>query len=86
MNSSCCWWIRVSSTSPHHAEMVALTFELTLEVDKIGGGGVEALGEQPAEKGRDLRVRLEEAFSVFEHEGTDRRARTFNRISSLPRE
>lgn len=48
---------------PHHAEMVALTFELTLEVYKIGGGGVEALGEQPAEKERDLRVRLESASS-----------------------
>jgi hypothetical protein len=29
-----------------HAEMIALAFELTLEVDEIGGGGVEPLGEQ----------------------------------------
>ena len=32
-----------------HAEMVALPLELALQVDQIGGRGVEALGEQPAQ-------------------------------------
>src|SRR5207342_2409092 len=31
-----------------HAEMIALALELALEVDEIGGGGVEPLGEQSA--------------------------------------
>ena len=29
-----------------HAEMVAVAFELPLEIDQIGGGAVETLGEQ----------------------------------------
>jgi hypothetical protein len=28
-----------------HAKMTAMTLELTLEVDEIGGGGVEPLGK-----------------------------------------
>ena len=56
MKSSCCWWISVSSTSPDHAEMVAVPLELALQVNQIGGRGVEALGEQPAQEERDLGI------------------------------
>jgi hypothetical protein len=55
-----------------HAEMTAVTLELKLEVDEIGGGGVEPLGEQAPQKERDLRMRLEKAFGIVEHEGADR--------------
>lgn len=58
-----------------HAEMTAVAFELTLDVDEIGGGGVEPLGQQSTEKECDLRMGPEKAFSVLEHEGTDRRRR-----------
>jgi hypothetical protein len=37
---------------PDHAEMIAMPLELALEVDEIGGGGVEPLGEQAPERRR----------------------------------
>ena len=55
-----------------HSEMTAMAFELTLEVDEIGGGGVEPLGKQASEKEGDLRVGLEKALGILEHEGADR--------------
>ena len=58
----------------HHAEMIALPFELSLQVDEIGCRRVETLGEQPAEQKRDLGMGLEKAFGVVEHEHADRRA------------
>ena len=39
-----------------HAEMVAVPLELALQVNEIGGRGVEALGEQPAQEERDLGI------------------------------
>ena len=41
-----------------HAEMVAVTFELTLEVDEIDGGGVEPLDKQAAQEERDFLRKL----------------------------
>ena len=55
-----------------HAEMVALSLELPLQVDEIGRRGVETLGEQPAQEKRNFGIGLEKAFSVVEHENADR--------------
>ena len=50
----------------HHAEMVPLPLELALQVDEIGGRGVEALGQQTAQVERDFGMRLEEALGILE--------------------
>ena len=37
----------------HHAEMIAVPFELPFEINQIGGRRVETLGQQPAVVGAD---------------------------------
>jgi hypothetical protein len=55
-----------------HSEMVAVALELALEVDEIGGRGIQAFGEQFAEHECDLGMRFEEALGVLEYERVDR--------------
>jgi hypothetical protein len=39
-----------------HAEVIGMTFELSLQVDKIGGRSIQSLGEQSAKQKGNLGV------------------------------
>ena len=59
--------------------MIALAFELPLEIGEVTCRGVEPLGEDPSERIGNLRIRFEEARSVLDHEGADRRGCPYRR-------
>ncbi len=56
----------------NYPEMIAVAFELLLEVSEIGGGGVEPRSEKLPDVERNLRIRPKKALGIVK--GIDRYA------------
>src|SRR6185312_7175216 len=54
-----------------HAEVIAMPLELPLQVDQIGGRGIETLGQQFADEECDLRIGLQKLLGILEYEHAD---------------
>jgi hypothetical protein len=50
----------------HHLQMAAVTGELSFEVSEVGGGGVQAIGQQPCHQPGNLWICADEGVAILD--------------------